>query len=109
MSQLDEIPRSRIGEIAIFEDPDTGKAHEAKIKDQTDFISDEDYKPTRRYWRGVELLEWKDGTKELRFCYKIRLFKNGKWIWVNGSQTSLHLTIDTFNKLYQQMKQKGWL
>jgi len=110
MSAFDERPRNRVGEKARFKDPDTHEIRKVSIVDETAFIPDDPHSPNRRYWRGVELLKWPDGLKELRFCYKIRVRdENGKYRWVNGSQTSLHLSIPAFKELYEEMRQRGWL
>ena len=40
-----------------------------------------DHNPQREYWKGFEVIEWSDGTRELRVCYWTRERGTKKWRW----------------------------
>jgi hypothetical protein len=57
------------------------------------FVSD--HNEEREYWKGFEIIEWKDGEKELRVCYWTRKKGTEKWIW------GQYATIISYDKLKQ--------
>lgn len=40
-----------------------------EILEVADAVFVDDHYDEREYWKGFELVEWKDGTRELWFCY----------------------------------------
>jgi hypothetical protein len=52
----------------------------------------------------IEELLWKNGRKELRFCYRTQDHKKGRWWW---GQFALMVPIEDFKELLQLAKENG--
>ena len=88
--------------------PKTDKYADEKyveVVKRLDGVFVEDSNPSREYWKGFELIEWEDGTRELRFCYWTRKRGTESWKWGRFNP------IISFNKLKQlvdMINKKDW-
>lgn len=64
-----------------------------------------DHSDGREYWKGFELVEWSDGTKELRAMYYTR--KRGSKRWIYGEDTPI-INFDKLKRLISMIEEKGW-
>mgnify|MGYP001152889356 CR=1 FL=1 len=65
----------------------------------------EDSNPYREYWKGFELIEWEDATRELRFCYWTRKRGTEKWRW---GQFNPIISFHKLKQLIKEIEKKNW-
>lgn len=60
-----------------------------------------DHNPEREYWKGIEIVEWSDGDKELRVCSWTRKRGTKTWIW--GQFTPI-MSLDMLKRLVKMVE-----
>jgi len=78
--------------------------HVEEVK-KLDGVFVEDSNPVREYWKGFELIEWEDGSRELRFCYYTRRRGTKSWRW---GQFNPIISFDKLKQLVQMVEKKKW-
>jgi len=78
-----------------------GEVEFLKVSDAV-FVSD--HNPEREYWKGFEIVEWSDGTKELRLCYWTRKKGSESWKW---GQFNLVISLDKLKRLLAKVQARA--
>jgi len=66
-----------------------------------DAVFVDDHNPEREYWKGFEIIEWEDRTRELRVCYWTRKRGSDKWQW---GQFNTIISLDKLKRLIQLLE-----
>lgn len=61
-----------------------------------------DHNSEREYWKGIEIVEWSDGDRELRVCSWTRKRGTKKWIW--GQFTPI-ISLDKLKRLLKMAEE----
>ena len=108
---MNEIPKEIIKKYptsGTFVYPKTDEYVDGKYVEtvqRLDGVFIEDSNPAREYWKGFELIEWEDGTRELRFCYWTRKRGTENWKW---GQFNPIISFDKLKQLIEMIDKKKW-
>ena len=76
-----------------------------EVVKRLDGVFVEDSNPSREYWKGFELIEWDDGTRDLRFCYWTRQRGTKSWKW---GQFNPIISFTKLKRLVKMIDEKNW-
>ena len=108
MCEMPEELKRKYPTIGTLRFPKTDKYADGKYVEEVkrkDGVFVEDSNPSREYWKGFELIEWEDGTRELRFCYWTRKRGTESWKW---GQFNPIISFDKLKQLVEMIKEKKW-
>ncbi len=104
MSEIPEEIKKKYPSIGTFNYPKTDKYYVEVVK-KLEGVFVEDSNPAREYWKGFELIEKKDGNRQLRFCIYTRKRGTESWKW---RQFSSIISFDKLKQLIQMIEKKKW-
>jgi len=108
MCEMPEELKTKYPTTGTLRFPKTDKYVDEKyveLVERKDGVFVEDSNPSREYWKGFELIEWEDGTRELRFCYWTRGKGTESWKW---GQFNPIISFDKLKRLVEMIEEKNW-
>ena len=104
MSEIPEEIKKKYPSIGSFNFPKNNKYCLEEVK-KLDGIFVEDSNLERECWRGFELIEREDKTRQLRFCFYTRKRGTESWNW---RQFNPIISFDKLKQLIQMIEKKNW-